>query len=451
MKRHIRNLSLSLLICLLSFSVHAQWSTSGSTVYYNGRVGVGTSSMVGSADLTVKSQNTSGYGGMAVQVLGSSERPFYSYATSLGIRAWHYFDETDDAWKLYASGVRMTVKNTGNVGIGTTNPSERLEVNGNIALSGSTPTLQPVSVTGTNGKNINVVGGEGDGGGSVYITGGNDNGFNAGGMVYIQGGTGNAINGYVVIDGGHNASSGTSSDIVLGYNYGRVGVGVFYPTYKLELPNISSTEGRARANAWMTYSSRRFKENIRAVESPMKKLMDMKGVQFDWKEKNGGRADYGFVAEDLAKVLPEAIDWNDEKTEAIGVNYNAVTPVLVEALKQLQQEVDQLRNELTKARQGHEASPYGDNPENVIPELMQNQPNPFQNQTLIRFRLPESVSQADLHIYDMQGKEVKTISLNQRGEGEAVLEGYELQPGMYLYSLIADGKEIDTKRMILTR
>ncbi|MGB3183978.1 MAG: tail fiber domain-containing protein [Cyclobacteriaceae bacterium] len=426
----------------------AQWSTSGSTVYYNGRVGIGTSTMVGSADLTVKSQNTTYYGGMGVQVVGSNERPFYSYATSQGVRAWHYFDESDDSWKLYASGVRMVVRNNGYVGIGSSTPTEKLQVDGNIALNAANPVIKPTSVTGTNGRNVTLQAGEGDGGGSVYITGGTDNGFNAGGIVFIKGGTGNAINGDVVIDGGNNTSNGTYSNVILGYNYGNVGIGTYYPTYKLELPNIAGWGGRARANAWMTYSSRRFKNNIRSVESPVQKLMAIEGVQFDWNEKNGGKADYGFVAEDLAKILPEAVDWNEEKTEAIGVNYNAVTPVLVEALKHLQQEVADLKAQLANNQQ---QTPLDGAQGSVIPTLLQNQPNPFDNQTVIRFTLPESTGKADLYIYDMQGKEVKRLTISQRGEGEAVVEGYALEPGMYLYSLIADGREVDTKRMILTR
>jgi len=50
----------------------------------------------------------------------------------------------------------------------------------------------------------------------------------------------------------------------------------------------------------------------------------------------------------------------------------------------------------------------------------------------------------------MQGKQVKRFTLTERGENFLVIEGYELIAGMYLYALIADGQEVDVKRMILT-
>ena len=45
---------------------------------------------------------------------------------------------------------------------------------------------------------------------------------------------------------------------------------------------------------------------------------------------------------------------------------------------------------------------------------------------------------------------LKSIELHQRGEGSILIDGGELDPGMYIYAMIADGKVIDTKQMILT-
>ena len=55
-----------------------------------------------------------------------------------------------------------------------------------------------------------------------------------------------------------------------------------------------------------------------------------------------------------------------------------------------------------------------------------------------------------LCIYDLQGKQIKQILIARRGEGSQMISGSELTAGMYLYTLIADGNEVDTKRMILT-
>ncbi len=48
------------------------------------------------------------------------------------------------------------------------------------------------------------------------------------------------------------------------------------------------------------------------------------------------------------------------------------------------------------------------------------------------------------------GKQLKQITLTQRGEGSTLVSGSQFSPGMYLYALIADGQEVDVKRMILT-
>ncbi len=79
---------------------------------------------------------------------------------------------------------------------------------------------------------------------------------------------------------------------------------------------------------------------------------------------------------------------------------------------------------------------------------MENTPNPFNMSTNIKYYVPETVTSAYLCIYDMQGKQLKRIPLGQRGEGAELISASQLAPGMYLYALIADGQEVDVKRMI---
>ena len=83
-------------------------------------------------------------------------------------------------------------------------------------------------------------------------------------------------------------------------------------------------------------------------------------------------------------------------------------------------------------------------------ELYSNIPNPFKEQTTISFFIPETAYGASIHIYNLQGKQIKQINIGERGNGSVIINGYELTPGMYMYTLIVDGKEIDTKKMILT-
>jgi flagellar hook assembly protein FlgD len=81
--------------------------------------------------------------------------------------------------------------------------------------------------------------------------------------------------------------------------------------------------------------------------------------------------------------------------------------------------------------------------------LKQNYPNPFSESMRINYYLPDDIQKATIYIYDMNGKQLKSIPLNQKGNGSITIKGSELKAGMYMYALITDGQIIDTKRMIL--
>ena len=83
--------------------------------------------------------------------------------------------------------------------------------------------------------------------------------------------------------------------------------------------------------------------------------------------------------------------------------------------------------------------------------LPQNKPNPFTDVTEIRYALPDDVATADIFVYDMQGQQIRRIPLKERGEASVKIAGSELTAGMYIYTLIADGQEVASKRMILTK
>ncbi|MGL5889050.1 MAG: T9SS type A sorting domain-containing protein, partial [Bacteroidia bacterium] len=150
------------------------------------------------------------------------------------------------------------------------------------------------------------------------------------------------------------------------------------------------------------------------------------------------------------------------------VNYGAITPLLVEGMKTQQDqiaaqeqkittqqaEIDLLRTEIaamkgntTVNRDGVQA-PLEVNPSLGV--LQQNVPNPFNQQTVINFTVAENAGVATMAIYDLNGRQIRAEQLNQRGKGQYVINANELAPGMYIYTLIVDGKAADSKRMIVT-
>lgn len=85
------------------------------------------------------------------------------------------------------------------------------------------------------------------------------------------------------------------------------------------------------------------------------------------------------------------------------------------------------------------------------PKLEQNSPNPFSQNTFIKYYLPYTAKSGVLKIYSLEGVELKSFAITQTGFGQVAVTGNSLASGVYVYTLIIDGKAIDTKQMILTK
>ena len=83
--------------------------------------------------------------------------------------------------------------------------------------------------------------------------------------------------------------------------------------------------------------------------------------------------------------------------------------------------------------------------------LDQNIPNPFADQTIINYFLPDNVVRAQIIFLDQAGKLIKAVDLKEKGKGSLNVFASDLTSGIYTYSLIVDGKTIETKRMVKTK
>jgi hypothetical protein len=86
--------------------------------------------------------------------------------------------------------------------------------------------------------------------------------------------------------------------------------------------------------------------------------------------------------------------------------------------------------------------------DNLQAVLEQNEPNPFSERTTISYTLPETVADARIEFRDINGRVIKSVALEQTGEAQLTVITDNLSKGFYTYSVVADGKVIDTKRMI---
>jgi hypothetical protein len=102
-------------------------------------------------------------------------------------------------------------------------------------------------------------------------------------------------------------------------------------------PSGIRVTGIATATDFDALSDENYKENVITVNNALNKVEQLRGVSFDWKDN--GRSSYGVIAQELQKVLPELVHGEDPKT----VNYNGIIGVLIEAVKELSEEVKELK------------------------------------------------------------------------------------------------------------
>ena len=231
-------------------------------------------------------------------------------------------------------------------------------------------------------------------------------------------------------------------------------------------------------------SDKKVKTNFRDVNNPFDIINKINAYQFDFTEDafksaksdkkselvKCGKDNYGFIAQEVKEVLPSMVEY-DDSTDLYYLSYNGFIPILLQAVKELKNDSERkdsiilsmkgrlltLEKEVSKINNSKnilKSTEFGNislsSINNITSELFQNKPNPFSESTEISYYLPDNVSSAMLNIYDMQGSQIISIVVNTRGNASTIIKGSELSPGMYLYTLIADDKEVDTKRMILT-
>jgi hypothetical protein len=82
------------------------------------------------------------------------------------------------------------------------------------------------------------------------------------------------------------------------------------------------------------------KTNVNTIEKSLDLVNSIRGVSFNWKET--GKSSYGVIAQEIEKVLPELVNNGENKS----VNYNGLIGVLIEAVKDLTEEVEQLKSKV---------------------------------------------------------------------------------------------------------
>jgi hypothetical protein len=272
----------------------SQWTTQGSDIYYaTGAVSIGTQAT--SSQLHVL--NSTGD-----NILKLSRGASTSTILRVG---------TDGALVIQNQATDVLTIKSGNVGIGTTSPNSPLTVG-----SAVTTNLSPIINANSTGNRPIFVG---------------ETSGNKGVMI---GYTGNDIQGR----SGTNFT--TNGDLVLNYYGGNVGIGTTTTTEKL------TVNGNVEATAYYYPSDARLKVNIAPVGG-LEVVRGLNGVSFTWRDS--GKPGVGFIAQDVERVLPAAVATSPQ-TGMKSVDYAVIIAPLVEAVKDLDRQVAELRQEVNELK-----------------------------------------------------------------------------------------------------
>ena len=92
-------------------------------------------------------------------------------------------------------------------------------------------------------------------------------------------------------------------------------------------------------------SDYRLKENIEPIKNALDKVLNLNGVTFQYKKENDRKRYIGLIAQEVEKVLPEVVFKNDDY---YGINYKLVVSTLIEAVKERQKQIENLKERLNK-------------------------------------------------------------------------------------------------------
>jgi len=226
--------------------------------------------------------------------------------------------------QLYANAApRVYIDGSGNVGIGSTASGAKFHINSSnadIRLQSSVRTFEIDSnTTGDASGSLNIVDVTASSTSRIYIssTGSVGIGTTTPGATLLN------VNGSGYFGGILSLASGTASTA---YTNGALVV-----TGGVGISGALNVGGDITAYAT---SDERLKDNKVTITNALEKVNSITGIAFDWNEKSEKTgSDYGVIAQDIEKILPNAVVTRDNGYKA--VKYDSLIPLLIEAIKEL--------------------------------------------------------------------------------------------------------------------
>jgi hypothetical protein len=252
---------------------------------------------------------------------------------------------------------------------------------------------------------------------------------------------------------------------------GRVGINNINPACQIGgRPVFLDVSGWINStNGLLVGSDRRFKKDIKPIEGAMDKIRRLQGTTYNMRTDEfperafGEGRQYGFIAQDLERVIPELTGVNSDGFYA--VNYIALIPVLTEAIKEQDKTIVQqaevnaaqaetiteLRTEIAELRSAFNDFKAGQAANGVEGyRLEQNAPNPFSQNTVIGYAVPAGTTGARVNVYDLAGRLVKSFNIADQS-GQININAGDMSNGLYIYDLQVNGRQILERKMTVVK
>lgn len=231
--------------------------------------------------------------------------------------------------------------------------------------------------------------------------------------------------------------------------------------------------GDAYATGVWLSSDKKWKQDERKIEKALDLINKFEPKSYEFKQTQQTEKmnfspgkHYGFIAQDLQKVMPELV--RKDEDGSLAINYIEIIPLLTEAIKeldkkqtqvntyedkleQLEQEMQEMREQLATLASNRQAESAVDI--KGVSETIENQkmiisPNPTSGELKITYQTNHKATDVQLRVFDMQGKWQKTINKLKAGKTD-VKTHLNLPAGMYHIALIEDGVVTDTSRLVV--
>ncbi len=245
---------------------------------------------------------------------------------------------------------RFVIDNTGDVGIGTTNPTAKTHIeqtiaNGTIAY----PLKVDVMPPGSNAS--------GDGTGISFGIGNNVNNRKEQARITVKQNYYGVRPSMSFDTTDYNSPYTDFISRILIDPQGNVGIGTSTPSYKLQLS--SNSAAKPSSSLWTVVSDSRVKENIRDYTTGLEAIIKIEPKIYDYNGKAGfekTKDNIGIIAQDMQNVMPETIktyntklnEDDTEDTELLNFDGHAVTFALINAVKDLKAEIEELKKQINK-------------------------------------------------------------------------------------------------------